>query len=154
MFGLQLRHIDEIKQKSDAKRVRFRMRHLIIFLTILSVVLGVGHIVVPKITVRADRFVFVPFLAAAAIVLTVPLLLGALIRRMSILGVLLLALLLTAGATALEASLQASLGWFTPTSTILFIAINVASTIFILVVAGIVRMNGYCLCATPASGKS
>ena len=151
VFGICLQRIDEVKQESDAVRIRFGIRDLLIVMAVVSVILGTGRIIVPNVSVRGEGSVFI-FLALAAIVLTLPLLLAALMRRMAIPGVM-LALVLTAVATAWELPLLESVGGSGP-RTGHFVAINVASAILILVVATIVRMNGYCLDARPATGKS
>jgi hypothetical protein len=150
-FGICLRHVDKVKQESDALRVRFGIRHLLIVMAVVSVVLGIGRITVSNASFRGDGSIFI-FLAVAAIVLTLPLLLAALMRRMAIPGVL-LSLVLTAVATVWELPLFESVGGSGP-QTGDFIVINVGSAVFILVVAGTVRMNGYCLDARPATGES
>ncbi len=149
---VRLRQLDDVRE-SDTGRVRFGIRHLLIVMTIAGVVLGTGRIVVSQLSLRGEGPIFV-FLAVAAIVLTLPLLLASLLRRRAILGTA-LALLVTGLATVWELPLLQALGTSRPgPQTGHFIAINVTSSLLILVVAGVVRMNGYCLCAQPAAAKS
>lgn len=151
VLGLRLRHINEGKQEPATERVQFGIRHLLIVTAIAGVLLGIGRIVVTNVSIAGEEPVFF-FLAVAAIVVTLPLLLAALMRRLVIPGIS-LALLLTGVATALELPLSELVGASGPEMKH-FVAINVASSILILLVAGIVRMNGYYLCVQPAAAES
>jgi hypothetical protein len=111
---------------------------------IAGVVLGIGRAIVTKVpSWGADEIIIFSFLAAAAIVLTLPLLLAALMRRMAPVGVL-LALLFMSVMTAVEMPLLNRLGSGGP-ETKDFVAINIGIAALILLVALVVRLNGYCL---------
>jgi hypothetical protein len=136
------RHTDV---EGESNRIRFGIRHLLIVMVISSVTLGLGRITVSNMSFPGNEVVVFVFLTAAAIVVTLPLLLAALMRRMAMLGVL-LSLMLIAVATAFELPLLKALGGSGPRVSEL-IAINVVSAVLILAVAGIVRLNGYFLYA-------
>jgi hypothetical protein len=142
-LGLHLRQRDEEKE-ATGRQIQFGIRHLLIVMLILGVVLGVGRVVIAnvKLSGGGETPAFI-FLAAAAIVLTVPLLLSALMRRMAVLGVL-LALLFMGAMTVFELPLLNRPGGGGPDLRH-FIAINVAMAALILVSALVVRLNGYCL---------
>ena len=147
---LQLRHQEVMPADGDGHQFRFGIRHLLIMMTIVSVLLGAGRLVVPHInlTSQGELPVFL-FLVVAAIILTLPLLLAALMRRLALAGVL-LSLLLIGLATAWELPLLHSLGGSGPDKEHL-IAINFASSALILVFALVVRWNGYRLDMLPRS---
>jgi hypothetical protein len=145
-FGLHLRHNEDVEGKGNGGQISFGIRHLLIIMLIVGVGLGIGRTIVSNVEVTRFREILVfIFLAAAAVVLTLPLLLSALVRRMAVLGVL-LALLFIGVVTALELPLLNLLGGSGP-SAHHFLAINFASAGLILVSALVVRLNGYCLYA-------
>ena len=149
---LELRHKEDL-QSDEVHRLRFGIRHLLIVMAIVSVLLGVGRLVVPHINIsgQGELPIFF-FMVVAAIVLLLPLLLAALMRRLALPGVL-LALLLVGIATAWELPLLQQLGSGGPDAEH-FIAINVASSAFILICALVVRFNGYRLDMRPRSTLS
>jgi hypothetical protein len=149
-LGLRLRHSDDVQRSANGNQIRFGIRHLLIVMLIVGVVLGVGRVTVTSLRVSSGSEVPIfAFLAVAAIVVTLPLLLSALMPRLAAPGVL-LALLLMALATAGEMPLLDRLGFSGP-ETYHFIAINVASAALILASALIVRWNGYRLYARSRS---
>ena len=153
-FGLRLRHINAMDQSTDGGQLRFGIRHLLIVMFVVGVVLGIGRIVVPKISVPGQLVPIYALLATTAIVVTLPLLLASLMRRQAILGIL-LSLVLMGLATASELPLMETLGMASAgANTAVFIAINVASALVILVVAGVVQLNGYSLYAGRAITNS
>ena len=93
-LGLRLRHIDEVEQVSNRGQLRFGIRHLFIVMFIVAVVLGIGRIIVPMISISGQAGAFLAFLALTGIVVTLPLLLGCLMQRQVILGVVLSLLLI------------------------------------------------------------
>jgi hypothetical protein len=113
---------------------------------IVAVGLGIGQAAVATIDLSGDdeMLVFV-FLAVASIVVTLPMLFAALMRRLTVFGVL-LALLFIGIATTFEWPLFNLVGGSGPSRSI-FIVINIGSAAFIVVSAVIVRLNGYCLYA-------
>lgn len=80
-FGLRLGHITNVASGADEQRFRFGVRDLLILMTICSLILGVGRLIVPRISMGGggELYVFI-FLAVAAIVMTFPLLMAALLR--------------------------------------------------------------------------
>ena len=149
MLQIELRHKQDL-EPDEGHRLRFGIRHLLILMAIVSVLLGVGRLVVPHINIsgQGELPIFF-FMAVAAIVLLLPLLLAALMRRLALPGVL-LALLLVGIATAWELPLLHQLGGGGPDAEH-FIAINVASSAFILICALVVRFKGYRLDMRPRS---
>jgi hypothetical protein len=143
-FGLHLRQGDDGEGGAKVRQLRFGIRHLLLVMLIVGVILGMGRIAISNISFSGSREapIFV-FLATAAFVLTLPLLLAALMRRNAILGVL-LALSFIGVTTALEFPLLKSLGGSGPEIGH-FISINTTSAGLILVIAFVVRLNGYCL---------
>lgn len=146
-FGLRLQRTAEVEDGADGQPFRFGIRDLLIVIAVCSVLLGLGRIILPIVSMRGgnELYIFV-FLAVAAVVMTFPLLLAALLRRKALLGVL-MSLILIAVATALELPIMEMLGGMRGPTRNDFIAINVASAALILMVAGVVRLNGYCLFA-------
>lgn len=145
-FGIRLQQGDDMESKSLASQYRFGIRHLLIIMVIVSVVLGIGRLVVPHLAMSGSGEVEIfIFLVVAAVVVTLPLMLAALMRRLAIVGVL-LALLLVVLGTIVEFPLFNALGGNGP-KVADFIAINTFSSLLVLIVAGIVRLHGYCLYA-------
>ena len=151
VFGIQLRRPADVGQDPTSNQVRFGIRHLLIVMLVTSVVLGIGRAIVPLISIGSREWHIFIFLAVAAIVVTLPLILASLMRRMAILGTL-LAIILVGLATAFELPLLQSLGGVGPDAEH-FVAINAASSVLILLIVGIVRLNGYCLYSKSAASK-
>jgi hypothetical protein len=143
--GLQLIDADEGAETFDPRHWQFGIRELIIITALVSVVLGVGRLVVPIAFNDSSREIpiFV-FLMLAAIVLTLPLLLAALMRRMAVRGVL-LALALIGAASLIELPLLRSFHRGPGPQALDFVAINAFTAAMILAVASVVRLNGLCL---------
>ena len=140
---MRLRHADEIEQGFDPRQWQFGIRQLIIITAMVGVTFGVGRML---LTAFGDRFTvggegpIILFLATATVVLTLPLLLAGLMRRLAIPGVL-LALALIAGATWLEFPLMARvIGGAVPRGLGLA-AINAVSATLVLIIVAIVRTN-------------
>jgi hypothetical protein len=151
---MRLRHANEIEQGFDPRQWQFGIRQLIIITAVVGVMFGVGRMV---FTAFGDRFTSIggealifAFLAAAAIVLTLPLLLAGLMRRLAIPGVL-LALALIAGATFLEFPLLQRLVRGAGPETIHLAAINAFSAAMVLAIVTAVRLNGYSLARSVKS---
>jgi hypothetical protein len=156
-FGLQLRMMNGPTPDSSNHGVRFGIRHLLVVMLITGIILGVARVIVTQIyrsgfsiSGLGDTAIFA-ILSVAAVIVTVPLLLAALMRNMAALGVI-LSLAMIATATAVELHLLKSIVGFRPDQGH-FIAINVSSTVLILVVALIVRLNGYFLLARPTTNE-
>lgn len=142
-LGVQLRRIGEEGAGEESERFHFEIRHLLAIMAIVSVLLGAGRAIAPLLSLSTGEAPVFVFLAVAAVIVTVPLLLAGLMRRLAPIGVL-ASLALIAAATLVELPLLKALGGAGPQRHH-FIAINVASAIVILVVTAILRINGYCL---------
>jgi hypothetical protein len=156
-FGAHLRHTDNLQTAIDPREYQFGIRQLIIVTTIVAIVFGCGRLVVPQLAehvrfTRGEAPIFI-FLGAAAVVLTLPLLLAALMRRYSTPGVLVV-LVLIGFATACEMPLLRLLGGGTGPKTEDFVAINAFTAAIMLIVLSMVRLNGYSLAISglPAKG--
>ena len=153
VFGLRLwlRHQGDMKDRSSPEQMRFGIRHLLIVMTIVGVLLGLGRVIITSIDLgglSGEMPIFV-FLAIAAILLTLPLLLAMLMPRLAIPGVL-LSIVFVGLATAFELPLLNQLGASGPGPGIEdFIAINSTSATLVLLSAFIVRLNGYRLSVRP-----
>ena len=145
-FSLRLGQASQIGD-ADHSAIRFGIRHLLIVMAVVSAVLGLGRAIVPRLFSEggANDGPIMVFLATAAIIITLPVLLATFMRRWAVLGVA-LSLLLVAGATMSELPIMESLGGEGPEQGH-FIAINATSTLLVLLVAGITRINGYFLLA-------
>lgn len=150
-FALRLRHIDEVDQAAS-RHLQFGIRQLLIVTAIVAVVLAIGRAVLPHMPTAGSEMSIFIFLAAAAIVLTLPLLLAALMRRRAVLGVL-LALGLMGMVTALEMPLLNAFRLRGPEPEH-FVAINAASAVVILLFALMARFNGYRLDTRRTTAKS
>jgi len=144
-FRLQLRGTEAAEESFDPRHWQFGIRQLIIITAIVSVVFGIGRLVVPLVAglSQGEEPIFV-FLMLAAIVLTLPLLLAALMRRMALPGVLLV-LALIGAASAVELPLLQSFHRGPGPAAIDLIVINAFTAATILIVALVVRFNGLCL---------
>ena len=146
-FRLRLQHADDVQLADDRRRYQFGIRQLVLVTTITGVMLGIVRLVLILIPQDFPGFggdipIFV-FLSVAAVLVTFPLILAALLRRLAVRGVL-IALGLIAIATILESFAHQGLGGRGP-GLIDFIAINGFNSAFILIVTAIVRFNGYSL---------
>jgi hypothetical protein len=150
--GLHLRHTDDAERGEGGSPIRFGIRHLLIIMFIAGVVLGIGRVTVSnvKISGGAEISIFV-FLVGAAIVVNLPLLLAALMRRLAVPGVL-LALLFIGAVTNGELPLLTELGLSGPEMHHL-ITINVASAALVLASVLIVRLNGFCFYTRARGAK-
>jgi hypothetical protein len=144
-FGLHVRHGDEVERGDDASPIRFGIRHLLVVMLIVGVILGIGRVLVANVKITAgDEIYIFAFLAAAAIVLTLPLLLAALMRKRAVPGVL-LALVLVSLVMVSEYPLLIQLGMAPGPDFQTIMAINAASAILVLATALVLRWNGFCL---------
>lgn len=140
---LRLRHVDHDLEHRDSGQRQFSIRQLLVITAITAVVLSIGRVFVDNIPVGRETPIFI-FLAVAAIVTTLPLLLAALMKRMAVAGVL-SALVLIGVVTAWELPLLRTLTGSRGPQTSDFIAINASSAAVILIIAGTIRLGGYCL---------
>jgi hypothetical protein len=144
-YRLQLQYCEAAAQKPDPHNIQFGIKELMIFTTIVALVLGVGRLAVtylpPYLNLR-DITPVVIFLAVAAIVMTLPLILAALLPRFAIpaVGVV---LILIGLFTAWEMPLLSRFYRGPGLDTQLLVAINGFTSAWILSVVLIVRISGY-----------
>ena len=144
-FRLQLRDIGGSQDSFDARQSQFGIRQLIIVTAIVAIAFGIGRIVVGNVpeSIGEELPVFA-FLAIAASVQTLPLLLAALMRQRALLGVS-GALLLIAVASAVEVPLLSVIEPGSSPGTPIFISINSFAALTILTICFVIRRNGLCL---------
>jgi hypothetical protein len=144
LYGLRLQ--SSAFDNAPARPLQFGIRQFMIFTAIVSVVLAIGRIGViylPQLTgAGADEFIFA-FLAIAALVMTLPLILAALLPRYALPSVLVV-LGLIGGGTLAELPLLNALGARGGGPDLYhFIWINVFTVVWILGIAGLLRWAGY-----------
>ncbi len=147
-FGVQLRHTDEIGSGEHPIQRQFGIRQLMLLTAVVGVLFGVGRIAVPYLF---REFVFLPvvapviaFLIVAEVVMTLPLVVAALLRRHTVIGVL-LALTLIGAITACELPLLKMVVSGSSSSVQEIIALNIGTATATLALLTIVRLNGYSL---------
>jgi hypothetical protein len=146
-YGLRLRHVDDIDPTQDRSERQFGIRHLMIFTAIVGVIFGAGRLLIGWLGASYfadDEVPIFIFLAAAAVILTLPLLLAGLLPRRAIPAVLLV-LALIGLATVWEVTLLRTVsGAATPGPDMWhFVWINVFTAATILAGVLILRSNGY-----------
>jgi len=144
-FRLHLRHVSE-QQAYNPQHWQFGIRQLLIITTIAGVIFGLARFVIstlPAYSFFDEEVLVFPFLAASAIVFSLPLLLAALLQRHAIPGVV-VALLYIGIATFLEVPLlQTATGSTRRPNFYDLLAINLFTAALTLVVAWTVRLCGY-----------
>ncbi len=146
-YGLRLQHVDDWGKIQDRSSRQFSLRHLMIVTTIVGVILGAGRILIGWLgeSFRLDReapaFIF---LAAAAVILTLPLLLAGLLPRWAIPAVLVV-LTLIGLVTAWELTLLQMVpgGGGPGPDTGHFVWINAFTMVTVLMGVLLLRLNGY-----------
>jgi hypothetical protein len=154
VFGAHLRHTDYLQSAFDPRERQFGIRQLIVVTTIVAVVFGCGRLIVPQLAehltfTRGEAPIFI-FLGVAAVTLTLPLLLAALMENYTTAGVVVV-LVLIGFATAWEMPLLRLVGGGPGPKTEDFIAINGFTAAILLSVLTMVRLNGYCLIGRRAA---
>lgn len=151
-FGFQLRYRDDIPEEADSRPIRFGIRDLFVTMAIVGVLLGIGRGVIANIDFSngGEVFAFV-LLGIAGMIMTFPLVVAALMQRWALPGIG-LAVGLIVAVTFGEYPVFQQLGPGAPVE--LFISINTATAIVILIVAGVVRLNGYSLQRLPRRGDA
>lgn len=153
-FGIHLRHVDEAEWQRDPRQPQFSIGELLILTALVGVVFGIGR---AMMTNMHERFVLVgglceiPFLltAVATITLSLPLLLAALIRRMTLLVVLAAVVLMGMATVCEQLLVQGRLSGLASTPSV-YVGIYPFAAATILTIAVVARLNGYYL----VSGKS
>lgn len=148
--GMHLRHAEATNEGMDLRERQFGLRQLIIITAVIGVLFGIGRIVAPYFAqqvgfARRDQVILI-FLGVAEVILTLPLLLAGLLKRRSILAIS-VAILLIALATVWEHQLlvQVSGPGSAGAGPYTFIAINAGTSVILLMLLAIVRLNGYSL---------
>lgn len=146
-FGLRLQHVDDWGKTQDRRSRQFSLRHLMIVTTIVGVILGAGRLLIEwlgesfSFDREAPAFIF---LAAAAVILTLPLLLAGLLQRWAIPAVLVV-LTLIGLVTAWELTLLQMVpgGGGPGPDTDHFVWINAFTMVTVLMGVLLLRLNGY-----------
>lgn len=149
-FGARLRHRSEERGTFDPKERQFGIRQLLLFTTLIAVLLAIGRLLVASLgkyfNLGHEGPIFI-FLAVAAIAMTLPVLLAALLRRWAVpatIGMLLLVGLAAAAEVPLLSKFHRGVGpdiWH-------FFWINAFASLWIVVVSLVVQLSGYRL-STP-----
>ena len=154
-YGLKLRHQEDADYGFDPRQWQFGIRQLMIITAVVAIALGIGRLVFThlgdRINLRGEVPVFI-FLAVAAVGITLPLLLAALLQRGSVPGTLLV-LVVIGLATAFELPLLRRVHAGPGPQVGHLIGINAFTAGWILVVAVMVRLNGFRL-ATANNGPA
>jgi hypothetical protein len=148
-YGLRMIHRSETEASSSHRARQFGIRQLMIVTAIVAVLFGIGRALLLGVRFDNDRhgILIGSFLGVAAIVMTLPLLIAALLPRWAVPAVIAIAVLIAA-ATFLELSLfrhfvQHGDG---PTAADLA-AINGFTAAWVLAFVVAVRLSGYRLLA-------
>lgn len=144
-YRLRLRYSEATSMRPDPRETQFGIRQLMIFTTIVAIVLGAGRFAItylPSFAGHDDSTPALIFLAVAAIVVTLPLILAALLPRLSILAVGVV-LVLIGLFTAFELPLWNRFTSSGIQESLLFVFINGFTSAWILAIALIVRFSGY-----------
>jgi hypothetical protein len=144
--GLRLQYHGANSPRPSARELQFGIRQLMILTAVVAVLLGAGrHVftyVYPTAENQVSTTVFMVFLCVAAILVTVPLILVALLPRFAIPAVATV-LVLTGLFTAFEHPLYYRLDSSGLPSGLYFVFINGFTSAWILVIALLVRISGY-----------
>ena len=151
-YGVELGHWADPPRESPATR-QFGIRQLMVLTAIVAVLLGIGRLVVMEVAANKELFgnvtdiLIIAFLAVASVITTLPLVLGLLIPRWSILATA-FAIGFLSAFTWVEMDLLRVLTAFAPGGGPHFghiLSINVFQAGWIILVLGIERIFGYAL---------
>jgi hypothetical protein len=151
-YGIRLQHRDD--RSSNPRQQQFGIRQLLTITTLVGVMFGLGRLLVSafldRLTFDGKDYALLAFLGVAAVSVTLPLLLAALMRRHAIPAAVLAVALITLVTYSELPLLQALLpGPGAGPRSRDFIAINVGASVVMLFLLMIVRLNGYCLAFAP-----
>jgi hypothetical protein len=154
VFFYRLSLVQPATKEQPTGPTQFGIRQFMIFTAIVSVLLGIGRIVVSSLPllgdVGGDWPIFI-FLAFAAMVMTLPLVLAALLPRMALPAVLVVLLLMIL-ATFVELPLLKHIGPRGGGPDVFhFVSINAFTALWILLIAMLVRWAGFRLGSRRAS---
>jgi hypothetical protein len=148
-WGVRLQHCDDVEQPGQ-EQLQFTIRQLLVVTAAVGVVFGIGRVALPIIHQNMGGTMIFALLTAIELILTLPLVLAALLRRFAIPGVV-LALVLIAVATAWEMPLLRMIGQSLQLHVL--VAINAGTALILLSILAIVRFCGYSLSTYRASSK-
>jgi hypothetical protein len=145
-FGVHLIHAEETGLHPS--QTQFGIRQLMIVTAIVAVLFGVGRIIIPymfgQMEYLRDIGSSLAFLVFWEVVLTLPLVVAALLRRNTLAGVA-IALGIFAAATAGEIPLMRIVGAGNGPGLPHIIGFNIGAPSVMLVLLSIIRLNGYSL---------
>lgn len=151
-MGLRLQHRDDIDQRPGMDPPQFTIRQLFIVTAIVGVLFGLGRLLLPVVVQVGREASIFWLLAAAELLLALPLVLVVLLRRITIPGMLLMLVLIGTASfwqiPFLQLDKSSSLRWY------LMICINVGTSLVMLSLLIAIRLNGYSLVATRPSAKA
>jgi hypothetical protein len=146
-YGLRLRHCDDRRAGAAPQERQFGLRQLMVFTAVVGVILGVGRaIVIAFVPARAgisgDTYIFI-FLAVAAVVMSLPLVIASLLPRLALVATV-AGLALMALATFWELPLLNQLkGAGGGPDTLHLVWINLFTAAWVLAFTVIARLHGY-----------
>jgi hypothetical protein len=154
-YGLWLQHRDQANQPLDPRSRQFGIRQVMLLTFCVAVLLGIGRLMFMRVEVLTEEGMWAPFLfiAGAAVVFTVPLLLAALLPRYTVLAVVFV-LSLIGLATAWEFNLLSTLHAGSPATSADFAWINVVSSVWVLAFVVAVRLCGFGLAQPPVANAA
>ncbi len=154
LYGIHLRHHSSESHPTLSGRRQFGIRQLLVATTIVAVILGLGRVLIAgrAMTTPDTDIVIFAFLGGAAVVMSLPLLLAALVPRYAVQAVIGVALLIGV-ATLFELPLLQSLPNAGGPQTIDLIWINACTSAWILAFVVSARLCGYGLNVPVAGTK-
>lgn len=144
-FGVRLRHRSDESATFDPKERQFGIRQLLLFTALIAVLLGIGRVLVTTLgkyfELGQEGPIFI-FLSVAAIAMTLPVLLAALLRRWAVLATMGMLLLVGLG-TAAEAPLLTQFHRGPGPDIWHFFWINAFASLWIVIISLVVQLSGY-----------
>lgn len=145
-YGLRLRHCENAVASAHRRELQFGIRELLIITAVVAAIFGAGRLaiaVAPSLAPQMGREtpIFI-FLAAAAVMTSIPLVLAALLPRLALAAVI-LAMIFMSLATVSEVPLLSNFHTGPGPDIFHIIAINAFTAAWILSLAVIVRISGY-----------
>jgi len=157
-YGIRLQHRDDQERISDPRQQQFGIRQLLTITTLMGVIFGLGRLLVSsylgRFNVDGEEYGILAFLGVAAVIVTLPLLLAALLRRHAIpAAVLAAALIILVTYSELPLLQELFPGPGGGPGSRDFIAINAGASVILLFLLMIVRFNGYSLGFSRTQGQ-
>jgi len=154
-YDLRVAQRLETPLTGSQRTLQFGIRQLMTLTAVVASILGAGRAVIPLLAKSFQNWgggegVIFAFLAIAAVVMTLPLVMAALLPRVAAVVASLSVLLLIALATSWELPLLQLVSTRTGPGPLDFIFINAFTAAWILVLIGVVRLGGYSLVAEGA----